>query len=596
MPTVRRMKKADWNPAALAPAIGATAQRPWAQVGVVFLLALAARGLHLWSMRHTLVYQVLLGDAWEYDRWAQQIAAGNWLGNEVFYQTPLYPYFLAIVYKTFGHDIWAVRLVQAVLGSLACVFLARAGSKFFSERVGWLAGLILALYPPAIFFDGIVQKATLDLLLMTALLWTLGTAGEQPRWTSFAASGLLLGALILNRENAVVLVPVVLAWTAWVAWREPLRTPLALGSAFCGATALVLLPVGLRNLYVGGELLLTTSQMGTNFYIGNHSGADGRYAPLRALRGDARYERDDARLLAERATGQPMTPREVSRYWLSEAWADVTYDPARWLRLLAWKWFLTWHRVEVMDSEGMGVHQEHSPLLWALGWCLNFGVLVPLAALGAWWTRGAWRRLWLLYAMAISFAAAVTLFFVFARYRFPLAPLITLFAAAGLCGIGDRLRSRDSKAVRELLIGLAIAGTAAAFCNWPFAGASDGEATYTNIGRALLDLGRPADAVEPLQRAIDIAPEFLPAYLDLGEARQAMGDAPEAQHCFEQAVRIAPRSAIAQYSLGRQLEKQGESARAIGIYQQAIALDPQFSQPHWRSGASNWRAATPMPP
>ena len=47
------------------------------------------------------------------------------------------------------------------------------------------------------------------------------------------------------------------------------------------ATALVLAPVALRNRAAGGELVLTTSQAGANFYIGNHPGADGRYQPLR---------------------------------------------------------------------------------------------------------------------------------------------------------------------------------------------------------------------------------------------------------------------------------------------------------------------------
>jgi hypothetical protein len=37
-----------------------------------------------------------------YLAWARRIAAGDWLGSEVFEQGPLYPYLLAIVFRLFG--------------------------------------------------------------------------------------------------------------------------------------------------------------------------------------------------------------------------------------------------------------------------------------------------------------------------------------------------------------------------------------------------------------------------------------------------------------------------------------------------------------
>ena len=32
-----------------------------------------------------------MGDSHAYDAWAQRIAAGDWVGGDVFYQAPLYP-------------------------------------------------------------------------------------------------------------------------------------------------------------------------------------------------------------------------------------------------------------------------------------------------------------------------------------------------------------------------------------------------------------------------------------------------------------------------------------------------------------------------
>ena len=77
-----------------------------------------------------------LGDAKTYDAWAKRIVGGDWLGSEVFYQAPLYPYFLASVYAALGDELLGVRMVQVTLGAVSCVFLAQAGWRLFSRSVG----------------------------------------------------------------------------------------------------------------------------------------------------------------------------------------------------------------------------------------------------------------------------------------------------------------------------------------------------------------------------------------------------------------------------------------------------------------------------
>jgi hypothetical protein len=44
------------------------------------------------QIRSAPFFTVLMGDSHGYDEWAQRIAGGEWLGHEVFYQAPLYPY------------------------------------------------------------------------------------------------------------------------------------------------------------------------------------------------------------------------------------------------------------------------------------------------------------------------------------------------------------------------------------------------------------------------------------------------------------------------------------------------------------------------
>lgn len=546
---------------------------------LLFGLALAVRLLHFAAMRHSMLYELLLGDASQYDHWAQQVAAGDWLGSEVFYQTPLYPYLLGASYRVFGHDPWVARLLQAVFGALSCVFLARAGAAFFSERVGWIAGILLALYPPAIFFDGIVQKASLDLLLMTALLWLAAITQPRPRAGRLFGLGMLLGAMMLNRENAAVFAPVLLAWIAWCAWPlGALRMSVLAASFLLGAAAL-LAPVGARNAYVGGEFLVTTSQMGSNFYIGNHRGADGSYTPMRAGRGDATYERDDARRIAEDQSKRALRPSEVSAYWMARSWDEIRSAPEAWLRLLAWKWFLTWSRLELIDAEAIHTHQQDSPPLRALGWILHFGVLVPLAGMGIWWTRAQWRRLWLLYALGASFAAAVTLFYVFARYRYPLVPIATLFAGAGLAEGWRRLRDRRGGSGRDLGVGLALGAAIAVVSNWPVPQRyADDAVTYYNAGTALLEAGRLNDALHLLEAARRADAEFPETYNNLGRTFLAQGNLAEARRSLERGIALAPSHAVLHFNLAVAAAQQRDDATTRAMLAKAVELDPLLAR------------------
>ena len=151
----------------------------WRVGGLVFLIALAVRGLHLWFFRSASFFSLLVGDARAYDAWARRLAAGDWVGSEVFYQAPLYPYLLGVWYALVGPDLLTLRLLQIALGALACALVAVASGRLFGRNAGLAAGLLLAFYAPAIFFDLLVQKAVLDLLLVSLLLLLVSLLVER---------------------------------------------------------------------------------------------------------------------------------------------------------------------------------------------------------------------------------------------------------------------------------------------------------------------------------------------------------------------------------------------------------------------------------
>src|ERR1700674_3011701 len=203
---------------------------------LIFVCALAVRLIHIWQIRRAPFFDVLMGDARGYDAWAKRIANGDWLGHEVFYQAPLYPYFLGAIYTVAGRNLLAVRICQAIVGSAACTLLGLTAWRLFdreaaqqtqkrgeiSRGAGLIAGLALALYAPAIFFDGLIQKSVLDVFFVCLGLWLLsGLVMADPGPSSgpgrssrlpWVWLGLAMGFLSLTRENALVLVGVILVW------------------------------------------------------------------------------------------------------------------------------------------------------------------------------------------------------------------------------------------------------------------------------------------------------------------------------------------------------------------------------------------------
>jgi len=550
----------------------------------VLAVALLVRAIHAWQFGASPLGPVLIGDGAGYDAWARRILSAGWLGRGegVFYQAPLYPYFLAVVYALGGAGAAAVRGVQAVLGAVACALVARAGRTWISPQAGAIAGFMLALYPPAVYFDGLIQKSTLDLFLLAVALWLAARAdtAEEPRTAAAAllALGAALGALALSRENGLVFVGAVAAWLLVRARPLPLRRAAA-GALVAAGLAGALVPVVARNLVIGGEAHLTTSQLGPNFFIGNHAGASGLYEPLRADRGNQQLERRDATELAEQATGRRLSPGEVSRFWLGRSLLFVRERPLEWLRLIGKKALLTFNAVEVADTEDVYGAAAHAPLLRALMSVWGFGPLLALAAAGAAATWHSRRSLVLVHASIVLYATSVAAFYVFARYRYPLVPFLALLAGAGAHRLWEAVRARDARRAAPWLLAGAAGAVVAAL---PLVDVSMQRAlTPLNVANDLARRqGRLVEAIPHFAEALRLNPEFAAAHLGLANCLRGAGRRAEAVEHYRAALRTGPGLDAAEYSLGSLLLELGRAAEAAGHARRAIALEPGRWQYH----------------
>ncbi len=544
---------------------------PW----LIFIVALLVRAGYLLQMSRSPWWRVLMGDAVMFDNWAQQIAGGDWFGHDVFFQVPFYPYFLAVLYKIFGHSIVAVRIVQIFLGAASCSLLVLAGRRFFSARIGLAAGVVLAFYPAAIFFDALIQKASLDLFFMTLLLFFAASMDiRMAAWKALLA-GLVLSCFALTRENSLIFLPLLSLWM-FVRFREELfsRRIRWMALFIAGASTLLLL-AGWHNKVCGGKFQPTTAAVGVNFYYGNGAQTDGRYVPLGLWRGDAEFERSDQIEIPQRWAGRKLTMAEISQYWWDKAFADIRANPGRWVRLMVRKWFLVWNAAELMDTESILLCREYSSILRMFGF-LNFGVICPLAALGLWLTRDQWRRYWFFYFFLLGFAASIALFLVSARYRFPMVPVLILFAAAAVFKVTEIYRARKFSSLARAAVIFVIATVAV---NWPLVnGKEDLAAAHSNLGIALFKQSNLRSALEQFECALDIRPGWTAAANNLAwiyatHPDPALRNGPRAlQLAIEAARATGFKDASTLDTLAAAYAEAGNFDEAIKIAEQILVL------------------------
>lgn len=550
-----------------------TSRRRWLPL-VLLAAALLVRLAHWWAVRGEPFFSWLAMDSQEYDRWAQGIAGGDWLGSQVFFQAPLYPYALGILYAVFGRSLDAVYLAQIALAVAGCWALYRAGHLMGGERVGLAALGLAAFYGPFLFHDVQLLKESAAVAVTGFLLWSLAAR----RWL---ASGLLLGILALLRENALLLLPFLLPLAASKGFVRR-------GAALFGGLALVLLPVALRNRAVGGDFLPTTSQGGVNFYIGNNAEADGTYQPIVPGKQIPALERAEPARTAETEAGHRLTAGEVSSCWMRKALTWAASHPADFLRLQLRKLGMFWSWYEQPDAVDYYWVRRLSPALrW--GAPVEFGTVALLALAGLWLVRRNPRPFAPALLFVLGWMLSTVIFFLFSRYRLPAVPALMILAAVPLARISERPRTGSL---------LAVLGVGAALLLPHLAGFEPRlDLVHYNLGRIEDERGNPDDAREHYKAAFILNPRDFLACLNLGNHAARSGDWGTALRFYLRAEELEPRSDDVQSNLGGVYLALGQLPEAAERFDRALALNPgNAAARHNREILERRLNASPAPP
>ena len=472
---------------------------PWALAGLLGLAFLVKLAVLLSLGSHPLLQPDSGLDTGAYVNLASRVVSGDLLlGREPFFVSPFYVYFLAAILGPTGGSLFAVRLVQILLGTAAAGLVFGTARRLFGDGAAIVAAVLYLLAGVVTFYEILILQTALDPFLTALALFllavgltsrSLSSKGKKEgagangghSWGLWVAAGAAFGLLALNRPNSLLgtaAVAFTLAVPPLTARRRgglpssllleesPLRT-FRSAVTFVLGVALAIAPVTLRNLAVSRELILISSHGGLNFFIGNNAEADGTYHGVPGITPSIEGQAEDTRRVAESEAGRPLSVREVSAQFSRKAWRWIAANPGSAARLFARKvWYV--------------LSGDEVPLNFCFPWyrekCLPLkllavgpGLLVPLGGAGLVLLLLGSGRLparlaapWVVFAPV--YVLAVAAFFAATRYRLPLFVPLAVGAGGAAAFVFGARRDRESRHLAA--VGL-VAALLAVPALWP---------------------------------------------------------------------------------------------------------------------------------
>ncbi len=362
------------------------------------------------------------GDACVYDALAVSLSRGdgyvNYNGGAHSLYPPLYPFFLSVIYKFFGHSYAAVRVVQSIIGAFSCVLIFLIGKKMHSFALGAISGFFSIFYLPFIKSAGRLLSELLFTFFLLLIVFYALKVREDKKFRYCATMGLLSGAAVLTRSVAMFLpfltIPVFI-YSEKRHFRGALKKYMTVLLFF----GLSMSPWIMRNYNVYHAFVPTTTEGGFGLYLS--------YFPPGGIFGLA--PRSDP-ILVE--AGKIKDPLLCNKFLIRKTLAFIVNNPKKVLALEFKKILYQWAPFDWEIVEGRWFNL---PYLAAL----------PFFILGLFFALKEFIKFYPVLLPIIYIQAMTLIFYGSPRFRLPVDPYIFIISILGVL----KLKGRILPAVRK---------------------------------------------------------------------------------------------------------------------------------------------------
>lgn len=532
--------------------------------------AAIARAAYLFFYRSDPLSSHLLHDARRYHEWAAAWAEGRPYESGPFYQAPVYPAFLSLLYRVAGPEPFVAYAVQTFLGCSILLLAYRVAARIAGPRAGAAAAVLGSLYGTTLFYETKLLPATIVCLLAILLVERLQAADRSSSPRPFAIAGAVAGLASLASGSMLLGVPIFAGWILLERARRPWERIRRAGWFVAGAIG-ALLPAVVHNYHASGELILVSTNGGVTFYQGNHPEARGIFALPEGFSGSIFKQREESRALAERETGRPLSEAEVSSFFFRKGLRFAIEEPAAWLALEARKFALALASTEVPLEYHPAL--DSNPARWLAP--LPFGALLALACTRLLSGRPLARAEVPAVALLGIVFATLLGFYVTSRYRLPAVPALLVLAGSGVSEWWEAARRDRRRAAAGILVACAVLSASTAYA--PLFAQDVLEPAkargLADLGEAAFRAGKKEEALAFYRRAVAVSPSDAYARLDLSKLLRAAGDLREAERQLREAARIAPALSEIHFDLGVLLYETGRLSEAGIEFAEAYRLD-----------------------
>ena len=544
----------------------------------ILVVGLIARVVFCIQFSKTLYYRYPILDAKIYDEVARNVSSGKLIQDKAFFMGPLYPYSLGGIYAIFGHTNLVPRIVQMLLGLGCCILLFFIGRSLFSPMVGLCASAIYAIYKPVLFYEQIILSETFMAFFIVLFFFLLIQICKKRNYGWWIVSGLVFGFVALLRGNVILFIPVLFIWfiiNGYEKSKSPntiFRNSIWKIILFCAGFLISVLPATIHNYLAEKDFVLITSNAGFNLFIGNNERASGFFY----LPPQFNWEQDpNGTRTAERALGKSfLKSSEVSRFWGEKAYKFIRENPTTFIKLLAIKFYLFWGAFEIPQIYNIYETRAFIPILkFPLA---NYTVIAPLAFLGLIISlfKSDKKRI-LLVLFVITYILSLMPFFITARFRIPIIPVLCLFAGYTVVNIIEAFKGKRWK--EGIIYVFAILILLLVFNNRKsYSGENDAKAQFHNIlGLLYQTNGQPSNAIAEYEKAATFV-QLPGAYANLANLYYERKEFDKAIFYYITATQFNPEDARLYFNLGQAYLYTHKLDEARVSFEKAISIDAKI--------------------